>query len=216
MNITEQKELILSQIKQKKEQIENLKRSADINNAMQLAIKLVLNGSYGAFLNKHFVCFCDAVGSSITSHGRELTKTMNDVNEKYWYEEFHNDIKTQRSVYLHSKVLSYIEENKLNIRDILKNDKNYDGLYTKEYDDIVAELNIDFEKLDLGKIRKLDDRYLNWETGEEVKDPTWDDIYTKTGAAVRAEPVSIYADTDSIDKNTIIRTDKGIYSVEKL
>lgn len=203
-------------IAEKKAKIEELKRLADMNNAMQLGIKLVLNGTYGAFLNKHFVCFCDGVGSTITSHGRELTQTMNDVNEKYWYEDFHNDKDTQRSLYAHSKVLEYINEHKLDAREIIKDDKKHNGLYTKEYDEILEKLNIDYSVVDNIEIKPLDSRYIDWSSREYVDDPTWEQIYKITGAAVRAEPCSIYADTDSILGSSIIRTDKGVYTIEQL
>lgn len=210
--IAEIKNLIL----EKKNKIEELKRLADMNNAMQLGIKLVLNGTYGAFLNKHFVCFCNGVGSTITSHGRELTQTMNDKNEEYWYNDFHKDIETQKSLYTHAKVIDYIHENNLDIREIIKDDRNHDGLYTSEYDRIVAELNIDFDNLEMPDVKPLDDSFINWETREKVEDPTWSQIYEETGAAVRAEPVSIYADTDSVYADTVILTNKGRFTIENL
>jgi hypothetical protein len=52
---------------------------------------LILNGSYGAFATQYFILFNQHVAGTITAQGRDLTKTMNAVNEKYWYEQWHLD-----------------------------------------------------------------------------------------------------------------------------
>jgi len=38
------------------------------------------------------------VASSITAQGRDLTKTMNFVNEDYWYNKWHNDTELHKKV----------------------------------------------------------------------------------------------------------------------
>ena len=68
-----------------------LKKDAEYYNAMQNALKLVLNGSYGAFAAGYFVLFNGKVAASITAQGRDLTKTMDRVNEDYWYNKWHLD-----------------------------------------------------------------------------------------------------------------------------
>jgi DNA polymerase elongation subunit (family B) len=75
-----------------------LKKEADYYNALQLALKLVLNGSYGAFATPYFVLYNNYVASSITAQGRDLTKTMNRVNEYYWYNLWHGDIELHTNV----------------------------------------------------------------------------------------------------------------------
>jgi DNA polymerase elongation subunit (family B) len=87
----EKRKEILALIAAKKEEIAAAKKEIDKNNAIQLALKLVLNGAYGAFAAPHFVCFCNAVASSITAHGREATRSMDKANEDYWYNEWHLD-----------------------------------------------------------------------------------------------------------------------------
>ena len=54
-------------------------------------MKLVLNGSYGAFATKYFILFSESVAGTITAEGRELTQTMHRVNEDYWYNQWHLD-----------------------------------------------------------------------------------------------------------------------------
>lgn len=50
-----------------------------------------MNGSYGAFATSYFILYNNFVASSITAQGRDLTKTMDRVNEDYWYNQWHND-----------------------------------------------------------------------------------------------------------------------------
>ena len=50
-----------------------------------------MNGSYGAFATQYFILFNQHVAGTITAQGRDLTKTMDAVNEKYWYEQWHLD-----------------------------------------------------------------------------------------------------------------------------
>jgi DNA polymerase elongation subunit (family B) len=70
-----------------------LKREIDYYNALQLALKLVLNGSYGAFATQHFVLFNNHVASSITAEGRRLLQVMDEYNNRYWYEYWDKDKK---------------------------------------------------------------------------------------------------------------------------
>ena len=68
-----------------------VKQEIDYYNALQLALKLVLNGSYGAFAASYFILFNNNVAGTITAQGRDLTKTMHKVNEDYWYNQWHLD-----------------------------------------------------------------------------------------------------------------------------
>jgi DNA polymerase elongation subunit (family B) len=57
-----------------------------------------LNGSYGAFATKYFILFNEHVAGTITAQGRDLTKKMDNVNQDYWYNQWHLDFE------LHSKM----------------------------------------------------------------------------------------------------------------
>jgi DNA polymerase elongation subunit (family B) len=74
-----------------REKANELKKDVDYYNALQLALKLVLNGSYGAWATKYFILYNDAVASTITAEGRELTQKMDKVNQEYWYQMWHED-----------------------------------------------------------------------------------------------------------------------------
>jgi DNA polymerase elongation subunit (family B) len=51
----------------------------------------VLNGSYGAFATSYFILYNNHVAGTITAQGRDLTRTMDKVNEDYWYKQWHRD-----------------------------------------------------------------------------------------------------------------------------
>jgi DNA polymerase elongation subunit (family B) len=85
------KEEKINKINSLKQKADKLKKEVDYYNALQLALKLILNGSYGAFATPYFVLFNQHVAGTITAQGRDLTKTMDAVNERYWYNQWHID-----------------------------------------------------------------------------------------------------------------------------
>ena len=88
----------IKQIEVLKKKAAEIKKEADYYNALQLALKLVLNGSYGAFATSYFILYNNHVAGTITAQGRDLTKTMDRVNEDYWYNQWQDDFE------LHFKV----------------------------------------------------------------------------------------------------------------
>jgi DNA polymerase elongation subunit (family B) len=85
------KEEKLKKIELLKKQASDVKKEVDYYNALQLALKLVLNGSYGAFATSYFILYNNHVAGTITAQGRDLTRTMDKVNEDYWYNQWHLD-----------------------------------------------------------------------------------------------------------------------------
>lgn len=92
------KEEKLLKLEKLREKAFEIKKEVDFYNALQMALKLVLNGSYGAFATPYFILYNNHVASSITAQGRDLTQTMNRVNEYYWYNLWHNDIELHNLV----------------------------------------------------------------------------------------------------------------------
>jgi DNA polymerase elongation subunit (family B) len=90
------KEEKLKKIEELKIKAIDVKREGEYYNALQNALKLILNGSYGAFATQYFILFNNAVASSITAQGRDLTKTMDRVNEDYWYNQWHLDFELHK------------------------------------------------------------------------------------------------------------------------
>jgi DNA polymerase elongation subunit (family B) len=93
----EEKRIKISELKL---MAESLKKDVEYYNALQLALKLVLNGSYGAFAAPYFILFNNHVAGTITAEGRNLTQTMNKVNEDYWYEQWHLDTELHQAMNL--------------------------------------------------------------------------------------------------------------------
>jgi len=85
------KEEKIKKIELLKKKASELKKEVDYYNALQLALKLVLNGSYGAFATSYFILYNNHVAGTITAQGRDLTRTMDKVNEDYWYNQWQND-----------------------------------------------------------------------------------------------------------------------------
>jgi DNA polymerase elongation subunit (family B) len=104
----------VAKIEELKIKANEIKKSADYYNALQLALKLVLNGSYGAFAAAYFVLFNNHVASSITAQGRDLTQTMNRVNEDYWYNQWHLDTELHRKICI-KNIKQIIEKNHVSI-----------------------------------------------------------------------------------------------------
>lgn len=86
------------QIEVLKKKASKLKKDVDYYNALQLALKLVLNGSYGAFAAQYFILYNNYVAGTITAEGRELTKKMDKDNEDYWYNQWHLDFELHKKL----------------------------------------------------------------------------------------------------------------------
>lgn len=78
-------------IKELEEQITKKKAEHDYYKAMQLALKLTLNGTYGAFANKYFVCSNSDIANAITAHGRDVNQFMMEHIEEHFYNQWHNN-----------------------------------------------------------------------------------------------------------------------------
>jgi hypothetical protein len=87
-------------IKELKKRKNQLKQEVDYYNSLQLALKLCLNGSYGAYASKYFILFSNQVAGTITAEGRELTKTMSKDNEDYWYNKWHKDTELHKKLFV--------------------------------------------------------------------------------------------------------------------
>jgi len=80
-------------IEELKEKINKVKGEHDYYKAMQLALKLVLNGTYGAFCHPAFTVSNTNIANSITSLAREVINFMLDKIENYFYDDWGTDYK---------------------------------------------------------------------------------------------------------------------------
>ena len=144
-----------------KAKADNLKREADYYNALQLALKLILNGSYGAFATQYFILFNQHVAGTITAQGRDLTKTMDAVNEKYWYEQWHLDYE------LHARL------GVKNVTPILKKNGEEVSIYA-DTDSLFVSFepainNCEWRNLYLNNIDSIDKKFTILEYRQETK-----------------------------------------------
>ncbi len=54
----------------------------------------------GAFATPYFILYNNHVAGTITAEGRELTRSMDKVNEDYWYNQWHLDIDTHKKMHI--------------------------------------------------------------------------------------------------------------------
>ena len=66
------------------------------------------NTKNGAFATQYFILFNNQVAGTITAEGRELTKTMSNDNEDYWWNHWHLDTDLHKQMLL--KHVEKIEE----------------------------------------------------------------------------------------------------------
>jgi len=118
-----------------------------------------LNGSYGAFATQYFILFNPNVASSITAQGRDLTKTMNAVNERYWYEQWHLDFE------LHAK---------LGIKNITKISKSEPTSIYADTDSLFVSFepaieHCEWQNLVIDSINTIDEPFVFLEYRQESK-----------------------------------------------
>lgn len=99
------------------------------------------------------------MASSITAQGRDLTKTMNAVNEKYWYEQWHLDFE------LHSK---------LGIRNITKIEKSEPTSIYADTDSLFVSFepaieHCEWQNLVTNSINTIEESFVFLEYRQETK-----------------------------------------------
>lgn len=154
-----------------KVRIFNLKKEVDYNNAMQTSLKLILNGSYGAFATQYFILFNNNVAGTITAEGRQLTKTMSNVNEDYWYNQWHLDTELHDKLGITSKGLKVSKIPETESVSVYGDSILGDSILRTEIGDIKIEdlyknycdlHNIDI--MDSKEVIPCDIKSLNWTT----------------------------------------------------
>ena len=154
-----------------KTKIEEKQADYDRAKAMQLALKLVINGTYGAFAHPKFVLSNSHIANAITAMGRDVIQYMLKKIETYFYKQWHLDVESHKKLgieyiaekdgkyfllnrlgenihYPHSSLDEMI--NKLNfMRSDLKEDKQelagYNVLYRRDIHDFSIVNPVDKE-----------------------------------------------------------------------
>ena len=94
-------------IKEIKTKIEKVKSESNYAKAMQLALKLVLNGTYGAFCHPAFTVSNADIANAITASSREVINWMLDHIEDFFYNiwgrDLNLDLSTLGTMYISKK-----------------------------------------------------------------------------------------------------------------
>ena len=166
-----------------KRRIEETQADYDRAKAMQLALKLVINGTYGAFAHPKFVLSNSHIANAITAMGRDVIQYMLKKIEHYFYKEWHLDVK--------SHLMLGVEY--IGIKDgkyylVSKNGKNIHYPHNS-LDDLINKLNIIKSDLkpDQRKVGEYDILYRR-----DVHD------FNNVEQITKDENITIYGDTDSL------------------
>ena len=198
---------IINRILDLKKKITEKSASYSYNKAMQMALKLVLNATYGAFANKYFVLSNSKIANAITAMGRDLIRYMVVCSENYFYKEWITDIERQKLL-----GMEYIAKSKtdgkyyfLN-KEYKKTDRPYPFFNTGVLGDILLSRGITIDRL-----KKIEGEQGDYELMYEYKlfdlteikpldkNPKWiKDESTGVIFYGGHNPCVIYGDTDSM------------------
>lgn len=78
------------ELEEVKSELKEAEANEELYNAMQLSLKAVINGAYGAFANVGFSCSNGDIANSITAMGRDMIQFVARRHEHFWKEEWHN------------------------------------------------------------------------------------------------------------------------------
>jgi len=170
-------------ISELKKKIEETQADYDRAKAMQLALKLVINGTYGAFAHPKFVLSNSHIANAITAMGRDVIQYMLKKIEKYFYKEWHVDVKSHQEL-----GIEYIAEK--NGKYFLLNRSGENIHYPhNSLDELIIKLNI--TRSDLKEDKKELAGY-NILYIRNIHD------FSYVQPIDKEKPIIIYGDTDSL------------------
>lgn len=191
------------ELKQKIKDLENKiskkKAEKDYYKAMQLALKLVINGTYGAFANQHFVASNADIANAITAHGRDVNQHCMYNIEDHFYNKWHLNKEMHRKL-----GMEYIGINKDGkyqafdidlepiawgvdtLNDLFKMKDINESILTKnEFEKDGIKVLYEYKICDFSNVNPLDDN------------PEWED-YEGRPKYMGDNQIVIYGDTDSL------------------
>ena len=166
-----------------KARIDEIQADYDRAKAMQLALKLVINGTYGAFAHPKFVLSNSHIANAITAMGRDVIQYMLKKIEKYFYTQWHLDIKA------HEKLgIEYIAEKdgKFYLLNRIGENMHYPH---NSFLELMTKLNI--SRGDLKEDKKELNGY-NIQYRRDLHD------FSSVRQIPKDKPIIIYGDTDSL------------------
>jgi DNA polymerase elongation subunit (family B) len=235
-NLTEkEKRELLEQVNSEISTVESLYNQY---KSFQLALKLVINGTYGAFAHPKFVVSNKFIANAITIHGRDIILYMLAHIEEYFFTKWHldkeiHDLLTEQYIGFDDNNRVYMLNKKDEIVGYRYEGKDDDGNITEKHslselikawnitptnikpcDHRVIETTFRKEKVkvtiksyrklhDFSNVRPIDSTV----TGEREEMDGHATFFHK-------EDVIQYGDTDSVDYQTVIRTNQYNNSIE--
>ncbi len=198
-----------------KKKVIDKKAEYDYYKAMQLALKLVLNGTYGAFANKYFVLSNSKIANAITAMGRNVIQYMLEKIENYFYNEWHLDTESHKLLGLEYIAINKNDNNYYFLnRNYIPVDRPFSKINTEDTNnDILISRNITLSRLkkieeyeinewkilyeyfvgDFSKVNCLDENP-KWIMNDEKRKSNPDEIYK---SYIGNNPLIYYGDTDS-------------------
>lgn len=181
--------------------ISKRKAEKDYFKAMQLALKLVINGTYGAFANQHFVASNADIANSITAHGRDVNQHCMHRLETHFYNKWHLNKDMHRKL-----GMEYIGINKdgkyqafdidlepiawgvKELKDLLKmKDITTEHLTDNEFEKDGIKIQYEYRICDFSEVSALDEN------------PMWADLEGRDKYMGEDDKqIIIYGDTDSL------------------
>jgi len=206
-------------IKELKEKLLQIQSERDYAKAMQLALKLVLNGTYGAFCHPAFTVSNADIANAITASSREVINWMLDHIEEYFYDNWgRNEIenidnigvmyisKFDKKYYIHRKDEVLIDAwGREDDEKTTGFDKILEAYYLNQNDFVESDkdiINIDgdeyqiIEKVfiaDLSNIKPIPNEF-----DIEPRPDLTNDSSVHLYRGIRTVPLVIYGDTDSL------------------
>lgn len=220
-------------IEKLKKQIDKVQSEHNYAKAMQLALKLVINGSYGAFCHPAFSAANSDIANAITANAREVINYMLDNIEQYFYSLWHKDSEIHKLIgecYIcENNDEYYLVRNdgllidpwgrktdvdstglnkllyayKLSSSDFIESDRESFTKNNKIYN-VVHKVKI----CDFDSVKPINSKYVV----EPI--PTSKDYDKSKG--VRSCPIIIYGDTDSCHRTSSVDMDSGKFTIEEL
>ena len=153
-------------IKELKKKISKVESEYNYNKAMQLALKLVINGTYGAFAHPKFVVSNKDIANAITAHGRDVILYMLNRIETYFYDKWHTDTDLHKML---TKTYIGLDKDSNSYMIVIHDEIiHFPSKYSEEYNDssklekdkssiinLTNSWNVDFNKLKPVEERKI-------------------------------------------------------------
>jgi hypothetical protein len=198
-----------------RELIDKKKKEKDYYKAMQLAYKLILNGTYGAFANKHFVCSNADIANAITAHGRDIIQYMMESIEKYFYNNWNLDTESHNLL-----GIEYIGEENGKFASYTKNFRMLEWSHSS-LENLLNHKNIILSELEETKFKHNNINilytYKVWDfSNVQTLDPNpiWGKLEDRDKYDGKNQ-VIIYGDTDSISSLSTVYINNEQFTIEE-